>query len=43
MNLPIVPVLYIDFQSLPGVPCPVCGRECYAPGFVCLRCERGRP
>ena len=36
-------VLYIDPQALPGIPCPVCRRECYAPSYSCIRCERGKP
>ena len=43
MCLPIVPVLYIDPQQLPSQPCPRCGRECFGPNYVCLRCERSRP
>ncbi len=39
----IDPVLYIDPQAALCIPCPVCRRECYAPSFSCLRCERGRP
>jgi len=37
----IEPVLYIDEQAAkPGKFCEICGGECYAPTFVCLRCER---
>ena len=36
----IEPVLYVDVQRAAACRCRVCGGERYAPGFVCLRCER---
>ena len=41
MNHIIEPMLYVDEQSLaPAAFCQVCGGERYAPGLICLRCER---
>ena len=38
----IEPVLFIDEQAaIAQVFCENCGGCCYAPGFSCLRCERG--
>ena len=40
----IEPMLYVDQQSLPPAAfCETCGGELYAPGLVCLRCERRKP
>lgn len=40
----IEPMLYVDEQALPPEGfCEDCGGELYAPGFVCLRCERRKP
>lgn len=40
----IEPVLFHDPQREPSAClCPVCGGERYAPGLVCLRCERREP
>ena len=37
----IEPMLYIDIQqAVPACFCETCGGERYAPGLVCLRCER---
>ena len=37
----IEPMLYVDPQAeKPACFCPRCGGECYAPGCICLRCER---
>ena len=36
-------VLYIDPQTRPSKPCPVCGGATYGPGWFCIRCERARP
>ena len=37
----IEPTLYIDPQTeKPACFCRRCGGERYAPGLVCLRCER---
>ena len=34
-------VLYVDVQAVkPGGFCPVCARELYLPGLICLYCER---
>ena len=44
MRPSIEQVLYIDPQAaVPAGFCPVCGGELYAPGLVCLRCERDKP
>ena len=44
MNPSIESVLYTDPQAAaPACFCPVCGGERYAPGLVCLRCERREP
>lgn len=33
--------LFFDEQAAPPAAfCRCCGCECYAPGLVCLRCER---
>ena len=33
--------LFFDPQAVrPACFCPLCGSERYAPGLVCLRCER---
>ena len=32
--------LFVDPQRLPSLPCPVCRREVYPPGYVCIRCRR---
>ena len=40
----IEPMLYIDHQMESRILfCGVCGGECYAPGFRCIRCERSAP
>lgn len=31
--------LYIDPQTVPSKPCPVCGGATYPPEYFCLRCE----
>ena len=44
MRPSIEQILYIDPQAaVPAGFCPVCGGELYAPGLVCLRCERDKP
>ena len=41
MDLRIEPMLYIDPQAaVPDGYCPRCGGALYAPGRICLRCER---
>ena len=42
MHIPIVPVLYTDPQTAAHCRCDRCGGERYAPGYRCLRFERGR-
>jgi len=42
MHIPIIPVLYADPQTAPCRRCVRCGGQRYAPGYHCLRCERGR-
>lgn len=32
--------LFVDPQRVPSLPCPVCRREVYPPGYVCIRCRR---
>ena len=32
--------LFVDPQQIPSLPCPVCRREVYPPGYVCIRCRR---
>ena len=39
MSVKIEPILYIDPQTVPSIPCPVCGGETYPPGYFCIRCE----
>ena len=39
MSVKIEPILYIDPQTAPSLPCPVCGGETYPPGYFCIRCE----
>lgn len=43
MSSGIAPTLYIDPQTQPSRPCPVCGAETYAPGYYCIRCRRDEP
>ncbi len=44
MSKSIEPTLYIDPQAqIPAGSCPRCGGEVYAPGCVCLRCQRAQP
>lgn len=44
MSTKMQQILYIDPQEAKPVAfCPTCGGEIYAPGGICLRCERSLP
>ncbi len=36
-------ILYIDPQTVPSKPCPICGGETYPPSYRCIRCQEDEP